>query len=1118
MGIRDTGGMESPDLQWLTYRQVQRRMKALACGLHAKLRGEMGAESMVGICGENCVEWLIVDLACILTGCTSIPIDPPLDEAAIGSMLADCELRVIFCSDRYVSKILRVAGQEQFASSLTTLVVFGVQQQDGDANIEEHDSRAQAIGIRLVQFTKLEQLGISLLDGKARYFETDACQGCHRQPDDICTVVFTSGSTGKPKGAMLSDQVLRRRIGGLFLAPDPLVVVSYLPLAHSFDRENCLNTLQKGGRIAFHIGPISDIFDTLQLARPTTFSSTPRLWNELHQQFLDSLSHSLQEHASADGPVVSEPFLRSQCLAKLGGILGGRTKSIGTGGAAIAPEVLQFMRDCFRCGVVDGYGATEVGAIGWDGVQNTSCETKLLDRPDMGYRNTDKPYPRGEICVRSPTSVVGYYKNAAETKAKFADGWYKTGDIGEKRSEGYLRIIDRVSDLFKLSGGEFVAPARLEQLLQADVQLISQIWITGLPHEASPVALVVPAATSSLRWACAQGPPLSEMSLRELCQEPHGRLTAEVVTLISTVVAQRKLPTHERPRHVLLVPEPFSEENGMLTTTRKLQRRVLAREFAAQVELLYDHKRGGQAAYSWETELESIADGPMRKIFRAASLVLTLPPALDTELSTLLLSDWMADSVTAVRLASAINTEFGRNARDPSRLRPSVLLDPAATLAGVCERMTQPKIHAPCTSSNNNWELEGELPSSFHVVDAPPAEAEVLSHSLHQPQHILLTGATGFLGAFTLAELLISGPAASIITCLARGAADASARVRDTLSGYGLLSCAMANGYATRVKIWAADIASPNLGVPEQKLVELFTGHGADAPPIDAIIHCAARVSSVAPYSALKPTNVEGTLQLLQLAAARPAGSVFFCHVSTIGVLQPFEGHSAVGGTAHLDVTSGYNQSKWVAERRVIAAFQRGLAGCIVRPANIFGHSDSGASNSTDMVVRLLRGVLELGAAPQLPPTSALGSSKHVQDITAVDDVARVVVGTLLPSLREQLLGLVMNVTAATPTPTLDLFAWVGSYQTTKQGGRCGALKRMPHSQWLAQLHKSSPTNALRPFTDMLAHGVPMAGTAGRDRAYATKIIAQIQPGGGDFRPITESAVHAALEWLTASK
>ena len=300
--------------------------------------------------------------------------------------------------------------------------VFAGQHQ-GAAELTAYAGRAAAVGVRLLSFSDLERRGTARRNEDASYFEMQACQGHYRQPDDICTIVFTSGSTGKPKGAVLSDQIFHRRIGGLMLSPDPLVVVSYLPLAHSFDRESCLTTFDKGGRIAFHSGPVSDIFATLQLVRPTTFSSTPRLWIELYQQYRDALSRKLAANLS-DEPTIHET-LKMECLKSLRGVLGGRTQSIGTGGAATAAEVLQFMRDCFQCGVVDGYGATEVGAIGWDGVQNTSCETKLLDRPDMGYTNADRPYPRGEICVRSPTSVTGYYKNAAETASKFSpDGWY----------------------------------------------------------------------------------------------------------------------------------------------------------------------------------------------------------------------------------------------------------------------------------------------------------------------------------------------------------------------------------------------------------------------------------------------------------------------------------------------------------------------------------------------------------------------------------------------------------------------------------------------------------------------------------------------------------------------
>ena len=535
------------------------------------------------------------------------------------------------------------------------------------------------------------------------------------------------------------------------------------------------------------------------------------------------------------------------------------------------------MRDCFECAVVDGYGATEVGSISWDGVQNAAIETKLIDRPDMGYTSADQPFPRGEICVRSPVGITGYYKNAAENEAKFtADGWYRTGDIGEKRAPGYVRVIDRVSDLFKLSGGEFVAPAKLEQLFQAEVLLVSQCWVTGVPHQASPIAVVVPALVPTLSWARALGPPHSEMSLPELCEDLQGKLAAHIHSGIASVAIQRNLPTHERPSVALLTADPFTEENETLTTTRKLRRQILAKKYAAQLQELVVSTDSPASSSIWSAELESILDGPMKKIMRAASVVLPLPiPGMDFipgdgTVSSTLLSDWMADSITAVRLAAAINAEFGRGGGDPLRVRPSALLEPAATLERICTHI----IARETDTVQINWRLESALDVSLQYIPA----ANLVQEPDHPgPQHVLLTGASGFLGAFVLAELLNSSPRR--VSCLIRATSSENARARlcSTLQEYGLLeSQSTVSAFAQRVSVIAGDIALENLGISEQARAQLLARHSdVTCTPIDAIVHCAARVSSVAPYAALRGTNVDGTSRLLQLAAERCASLHF---------------------------------------------------------------------------------------------------------------------------------------------------------------------------------------------------------------------------------------------------
>jgi long-subunit acyl-CoA synthetase (AMP-forming) len=209
-----------------------------------------------------------------------------------------------------------------------------------------------------------------------------------------------------------------------------------MPLCHSFDRLMVLNHLVIGGRAAFHHGPMSTILDTLQEVRPTTFSSTPRLWNSLLDDFNDSV------RAAGGGPEAEKVVLE-----RLRGVLGGRTATIGTGGAKTAPLVLAFMRRCFRCSVSDGFGATEAGGITWDGTVGGGTKTMLIDAPELGYLKTDKPHPRGELCVSNDTLADGYLDPEATAAAFFTDKygyrWYRTGDICVQLSLSRIEIIDR---------------------------------------------------------------------------------------------------------------------------------------------------------------------------------------------------------------------------------------------------------------------------------------------------------------------------------------------------------------------------------------------------------------------------------------------------------------------------------------------------------------------------------------------------------------------------------------------------------------------------------------------------------------------------------------------------
>ena len=309
-------------------------------------------------------------------------------------------------------------------------------------------------------------------------------------------ICYTSGTTGKPKGAMLSHQNMMATAGltgRLGIKIDEFDVhISYLPLAHVFERGMQTALLHVGASAGFFTGDTKLLLDDIAALRPTVFCSVPRVLNRLHARVTDRIAglkgyecctcnyflppelikwcyntgYATKEKMLAEN-YYENGFWDSSAFSTIQQrLLGGRVRLIVTGSAPISPSTLNFLRIAFACDVHEGYGMTECSlacnitlpsdcGTGHVGPPVPTCEQKLVSVPEMGYTTDDAPNPRGEICVKGPTVFQGYYKQPDKTAEAFdgdvAAGWLHTGDIGEWRPDGTLRIIDRKKSLFKLA-------------------------------------------------------------------------------------------------------------------------------------------------------------------------------------------------------------------------------------------------------------------------------------------------------------------------------------------------------------------------------------------------------------------------------------------------------------------------------------------------------------------------------------------------------------------------------------------------------------------------------------------------------------------------------------------
>ena len=398
-------------------------------------------------------------------------------------------------------------------------------------------------------------------------------------PESLATICYTSGTTGIPKGALLTHRNLSNPSGGLIQSGIPIyptdIHISYLPLAHVYERAVVTVALSSGASVGFFSGDINQLMDDIAILRPTVFFSVPRLLNKIYTKLV-------QNTIEADGMKgylsrrcfktklqnqikygkVTHPFWDLLICNKIRQVLGGRVRVMLSGSAPIEPAVVSFLSAAFCCYMFEGYGSTETccfGALTFNNDFTTGhiggppygCQLKLIDIPEMGYLTKDKQGPKGEICLKGPSIFKGYYKEKELTReALTVDGWFATGDVGHIREDGKLSLIDRKKNIFKLAHGEYIAPEKLENIYTANSPFIFQLFVYGDSLKSYLVAIVVldPEIKSKLNNAISKSVVLKDME---------------------RIAQHNNLNSFEYIRNIHIESDPFTIENDFLTPTLK---------------------------------------------------------------------------------------------------------------------------------------------------------------------------------------------------------------------------------------------------------------------------------------------------------------------------------------------------------------------------------------------------------------------------------------------------------------------------------------------------------------------------------------------------------------------
>ena len=393
-----------------------------------------------------------------------------------------------------------------------------------------------------------------------------------RNANDLAMLLYTSGSTGQPKGVMQSFGSITHATECRVNDPRDRLpngaewrTLSHLPLAHAYERAavECRHLLQGGGRVYFSES-LETFVEDLKRARPTVFLSVPRLWLKLQQGVLSTMP-SQKLDAMLDNPAIAQEVGRKV----LTGLGLDQVLIAGSGSAPIPPALLDWYR---RLGLkmFEGYGMTEDFSYSHRTTGEIHAEGHVgVPYPGVQVRIAED----GELLIKSPGQMVGYYKRPDLDAASFTeDGFFRTGDLGTRRADGQLRITGRVKELFKTAKGKYVAPAPIEHVLNAH-PMVELAMVSGVGQRA-PYAIVVLAESLQAQ--------LRDATVRERVETELGKLLHDV---------NESLATYERLQMLVVAREPWSVENGCLTPTMKIKRSRIEATVAAQVDGWYAERK-----------------------------------------------------------------------------------------------------------------------------------------------------------------------------------------------------------------------------------------------------------------------------------------------------------------------------------------------------------------------------------------------------------------------------------------------------------------------------------------------------------------------------------------------
>ncbi|GGK70805.1 AMP-dependent synthetase/ligase [Mangrovihabitans endophyticus] len=568
---------DDTDIKWLTWAEIGERVRAVAAGMREL---GVGLEDRVAILSGTRLEWILADLGVNVAGGATTTVYPTTEPEDAAYIVADSGSKVLVAENP--QQALKLAGAD---TSVTHVVLI-----DGLA-----DASALPPQVTLADLEERGRAALARDPGAIERYVKEIT------PEHIATLIYTSGTTGRPKGVQLLHggwtwEGVAQEDLGLFESTD--LQYLWLPLSHSFGKSLLCGILHVG--VPTYVdGRVDKLVDMLALVRPTLMCAAPRIFEKVYNKTVTTAvgeggpkakifswavaTGKEKVRREQDGRPVGLALKARYAIAerlvfrKLQDRLGGRLRVLVSGSAPLSRDIAEFFAAA-NLPIMEGYGLTESSAANF---VNRMGKLKIgtVGQPlgDLECRIDED----GEVLLRGAPVMRGYHNLDAETAQVFtSDGFFRTGDIGELDSDGYLTITDRKKDLVKTSGGKYIAPSRIEGMFKAVCPYTSQVVVVG--QSRNYVTMLISLDEDAIT-AWAAGGPAGGKSYEEIC------CSSEAEKLIAGYVEElnQKLNRWETIKKFTILPRDLSIEAGEMTPSMKIKRRNVETNFAKQIDEMY---------------------------------------------------------------------------------------------------------------------------------------------------------------------------------------------------------------------------------------------------------------------------------------------------------------------------------------------------------------------------------------------------------------------------------------------------------------------------------------------------------------------------------------------------